>query len=58
MFFYGCWCYMKKHDITNDTPNFPSDHEEDEFLGGPIEENGSFLRGGPFAEDDFHGEWT
>ncbi|KAL6313301.1 hypothetical protein AAG906_005756 [Vitis piasezkii] len=26
---------MKKHGITNNAPNFPSDDEEDELLGGP-----------------------
>ena len=34
MFFYGYQCCMKKHGITNDTPNFPSNDENDEFLGG------------------------
>ena len=36
MFFYGYWYCMKKHDIANDTLNFPFDDEENEFLGGPL----------------------
>ena len=31
MFFYGYWCCMKKHDVTQDTPSFSSD-DEDEVL--------------------------
>ena len=64
MFFYGYRCYMKKHDIANDAPNFLYDDKEDEFLGGLAQGDGIALggghasggrhapRGGPFAEDD------
>lgn len=34
MFFQGYRYCMKKHGITNNAPNFPSDDEEDELLGG------------------------
>ena len=33
MFFYDYWCCMKKHSITNDIPNIPSDEENDVVLG-------------------------
>ena len=55
---------MKKHDITNDTPNFPFDDDDDEFLGGPIPRDKPMLGDGhapgdvPFAEDGSHGERT
>lgn len=63
-FFYGYRCCMKKHDITNDTPNFPFDDDDDEFLGGPIPRDKPMLGDGhapgdvPFAEDGSHGERT
>lgn len=34
MLFFGYQCYMKKHGITQDTPSYPS-NDEDEALGGP-----------------------
>ena len=64
MFFYGYQCCMKKHGIANDTPNFPSDDEDDEFLGGPAQGDRPALGdrhalgGRPSTEDDSHGEWT
>ena len=48
MFFYGYRCCMKKQDIANDTPSFPSDDEEDEFSGSPALRDGHGLGGGPF----------
>ena len=35
MFFYGYRCYIKKHNIVNDTPNFLSKDETDEFFSDP-----------------------
>ena len=35
MFFYDYQCCIKKHDIGNDTLNFPSDNEDEDFLSGP-----------------------
>ena len=55
---------MKKHDITNDTPNFPFDDDDDEFLGGPIPRDKPMLGDGhapgdvPSVEDGSHGERT
>lgn len=40
MFFYGYRCYMKKHDITNNILNIPSDDDGD----GVVLENGSTVR--------------
>lgn len=37
MFFYGYQCCMKKHDIANHIPRFPSNDDEDKFLGGPAQ---------------------
>ena len=62
MFFYGYWCCMKKHDIANDTHNFPYDDGDDEFLGGlaqgdrPTPGDRHALGGRPSTEDDSHGE--
>lgn len=64
MFFYGYRCYIKKHDFTNDTLNFPFDDEEDEFLGclaqgdGPAQGDGHAPGGGPSIEDKSHGKKT
>lgn len=33
MFFYDYYCYMKKHDITDDIPIIPSDEENEAYLG-------------------------
>ena len=35
MFLYDYQCCMKKHDIANDTLNFPFDDEDDEYFGQP-----------------------
>ena len=40
---------MKKHDIAQDTPNFPFD-DEDEFLGGSTQGGGQTSGDGPSAE--------
>lgn len=58
MFFYSYQCCIKKHGIANDTPIFPSDDEEDEFLGGPTQGNRHTSRGGPSTRDNFPGEWV
>ena len=64
MFFYGYRCCMKKHDIANDTPNLPSDDEEDEFLDGlaqgdgPVQGDGHAPEGGLSTENDSCGEQT
>lgn len=39
MFFYGYRCCIKKHGIAQDTPNFPSD-DEDEAVGDPTRGEG------------------
>lgn len=46
MFFYGYRCSMKKHGITQDTPRFPS-NDEDETVGGPDRGGGDAARVGP-----------
>ncbi|KAJ9703113.1 hypothetical protein PVL29_004753 [Vitis rotundifolia] len=46
MFFYGYRCCMKKHDITQDTPNYPLD-EENEAIGGPTRGKGDASTAGP-----------
>lgn len=43
MFFFGYHCYMKKHGITQDTPNYPSDNEG-EATGGFAREDGDVAR--------------
>lgn len=64
MFFYGYQCCMKKHDIANDAPSFPSNDEEDEFLGSlaprdrPVLGEGHALKDGPSTKSDSHGERT
>ncbi|KAL6328161.1 hypothetical protein AAG906_034304 [Vitis piasezkii] len=59
-----------QHDIANDTLNFPSDDEEDEFFGGLAQGDGSVPgdesvlgynhapRGSLSIEDSSHGEQT
>ena len=55
---------MKKHGVINDTLNFPSDDEEDGFLGGstqwdkPTPGDKHVLGGRSSTEDDSHDEWT
>ncbi|KAJ9684588.1 hypothetical protein PVL29_016853 [Vitis rotundifolia] len=44
MFFYCYRCCIKKHDIANNTLNFLSDDEDDEFLGGPVQGDGVCAR--------------
>nr|CAN68727.1 hypothetical protein VITISV_033603 [Vitis vinifera] len=62
MLFYGYRCYMMKHDIANDTLNFPFDDEDDEFFGGPtlgegLEPGEQRAPGdGPSNEDGSHDE--
>ena len=46
MFFYGYQCCMKKHDIAQDTPSFPSD-DEDEVLGSSAHRGCDVFGGGP-----------
>ena len=64
MLFCGYWCCMKKHDIANDTLNFPFDDEDDEFFSGPTLGDGleprerCAPRDGPSNEDDSHDEQT
>lgn len=43
MFLFGYHCYMKKHGITQDTPNYPSDNEG-EATGGFAREDGDVAR--------------
>ncbi|KAL6322067.1 hypothetical protein AAG906_003469 [Vitis piasezkii] len=45
-----------KHVITNNTPSFPFDVEEDELLGGLAQGDGHASRGGPFIGDSSLGE--
>ena len=40
---------MKKHGITQDTPSFPSD-DEDEVVGGPARSEGDAFGVGPSSE--------
>lgn len=42
MFLYGYRCCIKKNDITQDTPSFPS-NDEGETPGGSFLGNGIFL---------------
>ena len=64
MLFCGYWCCMKKHDIANDTLNFPFDDEDDEFFSGPTLGDGlepgerRAPRDGPSNEDNSHDEQT
>lgn len=39
MIFFGYWCCMKKHGITQDTPNYPLDNE-DIVVGSPVQGDG------------------
>lgn len=43
MFFFGYRCYMKKHDITQDTPSYPS-NDEDVEVDGSAQENGDIAK--------------
>ncbi|KAJ9678868.1 hypothetical protein PVL29_020918 [Vitis rotundifolia] len=47
MFFFGYRCCMKKHGITQDTPNYPSD-DEDKAVSGPARGDGDAARASPF----------
>lgn len=47
MFFYGYRCCIKKHGIAQDTPNFPSD-DEDEGVGDPTRGEG-YASGADFS---------
>ena len=49
MSFYGYQCCMKKHGIAHDTPNFPSD-DENEALSGPARGRGNASKAGPSSE--------
>ena len=47
MFFYDHQCCMKKHGMTNDIPNIPSDEEDEVGLDdGARQGDGSEARGG------------
>lgn len=46
MFFFGYQCCMKKNDITQDTPSYPSD-DEDPPIGGPVHGDGVLSVGNP-----------
>lgn len=48
MFFFGYQCCMKKHGITQDTPNYPSD-DEDTTVDDPAREYGDIAAVGPFS---------
>ena len=48
MFFFGYRCCMKKHGITQDTPNYLLD-DEDTTTGDPTRENGDIVAVGPFG---------
>lgn len=45
MIFIGYRCCMKKHGITQDTPNYPSD-DEDIVVGSPAQGDGDTVVAG------------
>ena len=47
MFFFGYQCYMRKNDITHDTPNYLYD-EEDATVSGPAQGDKDSDAVGPF----------
>ena len=47
MFFFGYQCYMRKNDITHDTPNYLYD-EEDATVSGPAQGDKDSAAVGPF----------
>ena len=49
MFFFGYRCCMKKHDITQDIPNYFSD-DEDIAVGGPAQGDGDTAAFGPSSK--------
>ena len=49
MFFYGYRCCMKKHGITQDTPSYPSD-DEDEVAGNLTRGEGNASTVNPSCE--------
>lgn len=46
IFFFGYWCYMKKHGITQDTPSYPPD-DEDAAIDDPAQGNGDIVVADP-----------
>lgn len=48
MFSFGYWCCMKKHGITQDTPNYPSD-DKNEAISSHVHEDGDVAKVGPFG---------
>lgn len=46
MLFFDYRCFMKKHDITQDSPNYPS-NDENEAAGGLAQEGGDVAKVSP-----------
>ena len=52
MFLFGYQCCLRKNDITQDIPTYPSDYEEDTVVSGPTLGDKDTDAPGPFT-----GQW-